>query len=320
MDDGQAEPVEGGHDRQQHRVGVRRHQPDDDVRGDDQRGQPAAVRDDAGRAPRPARRGRPRRRRPRPTASASTSRNSSAPRAAPVDEAHERAGLLRRTRRSSGVSCVAARFSTVCCGVVEGVGVDALADLAGLVVRRAGRARRWRTRRGARSSTPGRSALQAAVDHHDVDAVLVRAGADEELPLAPGPRRGHAHPHQADQHGGDEQPPGPDIALAARAGRSAPPRGRRDRPRWRSRRPRGSRPGSARARRCRPSGARGTCPAMPAMPRLLRPRRGRSAAAPTSSGAWSAGSSPASTTSATMQVTLSLEPASSAARTSSTAA
>ena len=49
VDDGQAEAVEGGHDREQHRVGVRRGEADRDVGGHDQRGQPAAVAHDVGR-------------------------------------------------------------------------------------------------------------------------------------------------------------------------------------------------------------------------------------------------------------------------------
>ena len=49
MDLGEADAVQGGDDRQQHRVGVRRDQADRDVGGDDQRGQPAAVRHDVGR-------------------------------------------------------------------------------------------------------------------------------------------------------------------------------------------------------------------------------------------------------------------------------
>ena len=49
MDHREAEAVERRDERQQHRVGVRRDQPDRDVGSDDERGQPAAVRDDVGR-------------------------------------------------------------------------------------------------------------------------------------------------------------------------------------------------------------------------------------------------------------------------------
>ncbi len=48
VDHRQPESVEGGHDRQQHRVGVRRRHPDHDVRGDHQGGQPAAVPEEVG--------------------------------------------------------------------------------------------------------------------------------------------------------------------------------------------------------------------------------------------------------------------------------
>ena len=48
-DHGEAEPVEGGHDGQQHGVGVRRHEPHHDVGDHDERGQPAAVPDQVGR-------------------------------------------------------------------------------------------------------------------------------------------------------------------------------------------------------------------------------------------------------------------------------
>ena len=46
VDDREAEPVECADDRQQDRVGVRREEPDHDMAGDAQGGQPAAVRDD----------------------------------------------------------------------------------------------------------------------------------------------------------------------------------------------------------------------------------------------------------------------------------
>ena len=49
VDDRQAESVEGGHHGQQDRVGVGRHEPHHDVREDDERGQPPAVREDVGR-------------------------------------------------------------------------------------------------------------------------------------------------------------------------------------------------------------------------------------------------------------------------------
>ena len=48
VDHRQAEAVERGDDRQQHRVGVRRDEPDHDVAADAERGQPAAVPDDVG--------------------------------------------------------------------------------------------------------------------------------------------------------------------------------------------------------------------------------------------------------------------------------
>ena len=62
VDDREAQAVERGHDRQQHRVGVRRHDPDHDVRGDRERGQAGAVADDVGRHLALRRRCRPRRR------------------------------------------------------------------------------------------------------------------------------------------------------------------------------------------------------------------------------------------------------------------
>ena len=48
VDDGQAQAVERGDDREQHRVGVRRGDPDHDVGRDDQGGQPAGVPDHVG--------------------------------------------------------------------------------------------------------------------------------------------------------------------------------------------------------------------------------------------------------------------------------
>ena len=49
VDHREAEPVERGDERQQHRVGVRRDDADGHVGGDDQAGQPAAVADEVGR-------------------------------------------------------------------------------------------------------------------------------------------------------------------------------------------------------------------------------------------------------------------------------
>ncbi len=48
VDEGQAEPVEGGDDGQQDRIGVRRHDPDDQMGSDDQDGEHPAVAQDVG--------------------------------------------------------------------------------------------------------------------------------------------------------------------------------------------------------------------------------------------------------------------------------
>ena len=194
-------------------------------------------------------------------------------------------------------------------GVVEAVGVDALADGRGVVVGEA-----------VEGDVGGLVRLrQADAGEVGVDAPEDRDGAvvvaDVELLLAPGVRRrpddpGHAQHGDAGEHPAGEQEAarwprrvprllGVDrvgldrerhvVGISARTGSSSPVSPAR----W----PRN---------RC---GIVGRCD-----------RRLRSAAAPTSIGCWSPGSSSSSTMSATTQVTLSVVPASRLARTSSTAA
>ena len=149
-------------------------------------------------------------------------------------------------------------------------------------------------------------------------ATLPSCSDDVELLLAPRPAGREHDPGEAEQDGGHQEPAQPGVA-AGRAGCVARGLGV-DAGRRRRHRPGRPRPARAGSRRCRRSGGRGTGRRRrrPRRPRCGI-RRGRSAAAPTSRG-WRSSDGASSATSATMQVTLSVLPASRLARTSSTAA
>ena len=180
-------------------------------------------------------------------------------------------------------------------GVVEAVGVDALAHGRGVVVGEPGQGDVGGLVR-LRQADARDVGVHAAEDRDG--AVVV---ADVELLLAPGVRRRPGDPGHA-QHGDAGQHPAGHQEAARWPRRVARLLGVDRVGLDREGHGRGSRPGRARARRCRRPGGRGTgCGIVGRCERRLR-----SAAAPTSIGCWSPGSSASSTMSATTHVTLSV--------------
>ena len=309
VDHREAEPVERGDHGEQHRVGVRRDQADHDVRADHQAGQPAAVPEDVGRhlaLDADADRG------VRPDADGEGEDEQEELRAPPaaVHESHQGRGLGHQPvvpgRRGLGL-LVRREVLHGLLGVGEVLGVDAVLDLAGVEVAQpvqldvGGLV-------GLGEVEAADRGVEAAEDHDR--AVLL---ADVVLVLGPRPERPRPRPSRGRRPRRRRRAAWPRRSGAAAAVRSARSPGRR---RWRrTARRRAGRPGPGRARRCRRSGARGRarrCGRAAAAARPPHRRPGPRARRPARS--------PASWTSATTQVTLSLLPASRLLRTSSTAA